>query len=120
MPTWRRLLPDTRDPRDVAWARSDEWLVKPALGRVGEGRRHGGLGGRPRRCGASRAARAGGPGTWIAQRRFETLPMEIGDERRFPCLGVYTVDGRVAGAYARLSATPLVDARAVDAALLAA
>jgi hypothetical protein len=60
------------------------------------------------------------PGTWIAQRRFETLPIEIGDERRFPCLGVYTVDGRVAGAYARLSATPLVDARAVDAALLAA
>jgi glutathionylspermidine synthase len=119
MPTWRRLLPDTRDPRDVAWARSAEWLVKPALGRVGEGVGMAGLvdGKEMRRI--ARSARWH-PGTWIAQRRFETLPIEIGDERRFPCLGVYTVDGRVAGAYARLSATPLVDARAVDAALLAA
>lgn len=119
MPTWRRLLPETRDPRDVAWARSDEWIVKPALGRVGEGVGMAGLveGKELRRI--TRSVRWH-PGAWIAQRRFETLPIDTGDEQRFPCLGVYTVDGRVTGAYARLSATPLVDARATDAALLAA
>jgi len=119
MPTWRRLLPETRDPRDVEWARSDQWVVKPALGRVGEGVGMAGVvdGKEMRRI--ARSVRWW-PGAWIAQRRFETLPVEIGEERLFPCLGIYTVDGRVAGAYARLSTTPLVDARAVDAALLAA
>jgi glutathionylspermidine synthase len=119
LPTWRRMLPDTRDPRSVPWARSDDWIVKPALGRVGEGVGMAGLVDAKEMRRIARSVRWW-PGSWIAQRRFETLPVEMGGERRFPCLGVYTVDGRVAGAYARLSATPLVDARAVDAALLAA
>ena len=52
------------------------------------------------------------PGTYVAQRRFETCTVDLGGERRFPCLGVYTIDWEyVAGAYARLSATPLIDAR---------
>jgi hypothetical protein len=38
----------------------------------------------------------------------------------FPCLGVYTLDDRVIGAYGRLARTPLIDARAADAAVLAA
>ena len=37
VPTWRALLPETRDLRDTPWRTSDEWIVKPALGRVGEG-----------------------------------------------------------------------------------
>ena len=119
MPTWRRLLPETRDPREAGWAGSDEWILKPALGRVGEGVGMVGLVERKEMRRIERGARWW-PGAWIAQRRFETLPIEIGGERRFPCLGVYTVDGRVTGAYARMSATPLIDARAVDAALLAA
>jgi len=36
MPTWRALLPETRDPRDVPRHERDEWVLKPALGRVGE------------------------------------------------------------------------------------
>jgi len=36
------------------------------------------------------------------------------------CLGVYTIDARVAGAYGRIAERPLVDARAKDAAVLAA
>jgi hypothetical protein len=35
--TWRALLPETRDPRHAPWCDSDDWVIKPALGRVGEG-----------------------------------------------------------------------------------
>jgi glutathionylspermidine synthase len=119
MPTWRQLLPETRDPRGVRWARSDEWVVKPALGRVGEGVAMAGLVDAKDMRRITRSVRWR-PGDWVAQRRFDTMAIEIGGERRFPCLGVYTVDGRVAGAYARVSATPLIDARAMDAAVLAA
>jgi glutathionylspermidine synthase len=119
LPTWRRMLPETRDARQVRWIGSDDWIVKPALGRVGEGVGMAGLVEAKEMRRITRSVRWW-PGSWIAQRRFEIVPVEIGGERRFPCLGVYTIDGHVAGAYARLSATPLVDARAVDAALLAA
>jgi len=34
------------------------------------------------------------------------------------CVGVYTVNGKAAGAYARLARKPVVDFEAVDAALL--
>jgi Glutathionylspermidine synthase preATP-grasp len=119
MPAWRAHLPETRDPRDAPWRSSDAWIVKPALGRVGEG-----VGIREaveprdmRRI--TRQARLW-PGAWIAQRRFAIVPMETGGVQVFPSLGVYTLDGRVVGAYGRLARVPLIDARAADAAVLAA
>ena len=37
LPTWRALLPQTCDPREVNWRNhSEQWVLKPALGRVGE------------------------------------------------------------------------------------
>jgi hypothetical protein len=58
------------------------------------------------------------PGGWAAQRRFHptAIPTPLG--LRFPCLGVYTVDGRAAGIYGRLSLTPRTDYAAVDVAVL--
>jgi hypothetical protein len=60
------------------------------------------------------------PSAWLAQRRFEVTPVESDGARYLPCVGVYTVDGRAAGAYARLATGPIVDALALDAALLVA
>ncbi|HET7694525.1 MAG TPA: glutathionylspermidine synthase family protein [Vicinamibacterales bacterium] len=119
LPAWRAHLPETRDPREAPWRTSDEWIVKPAFGRVGEGI------GMPDAIGAAELRRIRRqahwwPGRWIAQRRFRALPVEIGGRAVFPCLGVYTLDGRVVGAYGRLATVPLVDARAADAAVLAA
>ena len=37
LPTWRALLPETRELRDAPWRSSRDWILKPALGRVGEG-----------------------------------------------------------------------------------
>jgi glutathionylspermidine synthase len=116
---WRALLPETRDPRQTPWQNDPRWVVKPALGRVGEG-----VGLREYLAGKDwskirRSARFW-PANWIAQRRFEIVPVEIGGVRAYPCLGVYTIDERVAGAYGRLGSRPLIDSRAVDAAVLTA
>jgi glutathionylspermidine synthase len=117
LPTWRRLLPETRDPREVPWRSGDEWVVKPALGRVGEGV------GMPGATGAKEWRQIGrdifwhAP-HWAAQRRFEATPVATADGARFPCIGVYTVDERAAGAYGRLAARPIIDSRSQDVAVL--
>lgn len=117
LPTWRALLPETRHPGDVSWRRGREWVVKPALGRVGEG-----VGVEealePKEWRRIRRGATFWPSQWIAQRRFRTLPFDSTSGAQFPCLGVYTVDDRVVGAYGRLAPRPLIDSRATDAAVL--
>jgi glutathionylspermidine synthase len=119
LPTWRALLPETRDPRQAPWRQMETWILKPALGRAGEG-----VG--ARRLVDARAWRqieravSWFPGSWAAQRRFEPLPVEIGDRTMYPCLGVYTIGDRVVGAYGRLADRMLIDAHAQDAAVLVA
>ena len=117
MSTWRARLPETRDPRDAPWRGSDEWVLKPALGRVGDG--IGMRGVTPAREWRliARGARWH-PGEWIAQRRFEAVPFVGDGERAYPCIGVYTIDGRAVGAYGRIANLPLVDWRARDVAVL--
>ena len=117
LPTWRSLLPETRDPREVPWDSNEEWLLKTAFCNTGD----------------TVSARAWlpsrkwwqvkwnarlFPGNWVAQRRFDSLPVSTPAGRRHVCVGVYTVNGKAAGAYTRLSERPLVDYTAVDAALL--
>lgn len=36
LPTWRRLLPETRDPRDAPWRSDDSWLIKSAWCNTGD------------------------------------------------------------------------------------
>lgn len=96
--TWRRVTPEARDPRDVPRRRSGDWVIKPAFGHT-------------------RGASAR-PSRWIAQRRFASVPIESPIGPVHACVGVYVVDGCVAGAYGRLSKTPVIDARAIDVATL--
>lgn len=119
LPTWRSLLPETRDPRQIPWQEVETWILKPALGRAGEG-----VG--TRRLVDAKAWRRieretrWFPGSWAAQRRFESVPVEIGDRTMYPCLGVYTIGDGVVGAYGRLADGMLIDAQAQDAAVLVA
>jgi hypothetical protein len=119
LPTWRVLLPETRDPRSAPWLTSEDWVVKPALGRVGEG-----IGMRdlvePKEMRRIVRSARWWPTAWVAQRRFQTVPIHVDGTRVFPCLGVYTLDRQVIGAYGRFARLPLIDARAADAAVLAA
>ncbi len=116
MPTWRAVLPETRDPRDVD-ATSGRWVLKPALGRVGEGVGLPGVSA-PRVWGAIAREAARRPARWVAQRAFETTPLATPAGAMFPCVGVFVVEGRVAGFYGRLGPSPLIDGAALEAAVL--
>lgn len=122
LPTWRALLPETRSPRDVDWrdvdSRNDDgWILKPALGRVGEDIGLRGVVAAREWKGIARSARWW-PGYWAAQRRFEAVALEHEGEALYPCLGVYVIDGQAAGIYGRVARRPLIDARARDVAVL--
>jgi hypothetical protein len=117
VPTWRALLPETRDPRSVPWSRDESWLLKTALCNTGD-------------TVSIRELMTAGewlqtrwavslcPGNWVAQRRFESVPLSTPIGPRHVCVGVYTVNGRAVGAYARLATRPVIDFAAADVALL--
>lgn len=117
IPTWRRLLPPTCDPRAVPNSAATDWVFKPALGRVGEAVALHNVSTAQEWQAIQHAARRT-PMDWVAQRRFTLVPWLRAEGTFYPCLGVYTVNGRAAGVYGRLSATPLVNALAQDVAVL--
>lgn len=118
LPTWRRLLPETLDPRDSGWKRDPgAWVLKPSLGRVGDG--IGLIGATPEKEWKQiRREVRFGPRWWAAQRKFEAVPMRVEGEAVYPCVGVYTIDGRAAGAYGRVAGKPIINHLAQDAAVL--
>lgn len=117
LPTWRSLLPETCDPREVQWSRDDTWLLKTAMCNNGDTVSVRELM-RPADWLETRLAIRFTPGNWVAQRRFEPVPVSTPAGPRRVCVGVYTVNGKAAGAYARLSEKLLIDFAAVDVALL--
>ncbi len=109
--TWRTLLPKTTTLKK---ARHDSgYIYKPIWGRVGEGitikeacqpeeylklmrdiKRH------PRR--------------YLAQKKFSSQPLMAEGEAYHVCLGAYSINGKAAGYYARVSRTPRIDSSAAD------
>jgi glutathionylspermidine synthase len=117
MEAWRRLLPETRDPREAPWLRDSGWLLKTAFCNTGDSVSSPLT--MPRRQWIRAAADAMlFPNNWVAQRRFEVLPIETPLGLMYPCIGVYTIAGRASGLYGRLSRTPVVTYAAGDAAVL--
>lgn len=115
VPTWRRLLPETLDPRRADWrAHPREWVLKPAFGRVGDSIGMEDVTSARELTSIQRWARWW-PSDWIAQRRFETIPIDSPLGPLHPCLGVYVVDGVAAGVYCRLGRSPLVNHLALEA-----
>jgi glutathionylspermidine synthase len=118
-PTLSQLLPETRDPRDADWPSGDGWVLKAAMSNNGdtvciksEMNAHT----------WSRISREilRKPELWAAQRRFRSKPMDSPAGPIFPCIGVYTVNGQVAGAYGRYSHKHVIDYSAVDVPVLVA
>jgi hypothetical protein len=117
LPAWRALLPETADPRDVRWANDDSWLIKRAMCNTGDAVcirefMHS------REWRQTRFKVFLTPTKWVAQRRFDSVPVTTPIGKRHACVGIYTVNGRAAGAYARISEKPLIDFSATDIALL--
>ena len=115
--SWRHLLPESVDPREVSWQNDDAWLIKSALCNTGDTVSARSLLTPAAWAKAARSARWS-PGQWIAQKRFEPVPLDTPLGPVYPCIGVYTISGRACGAYARLSLGPIVDYSAIDVPLL--
>lgn len=118
MPAWAAALPETRDLRDPRVdLSSGEWVLKPALGRVGEDVAVPGVSAPRAWRGVVRAA-ARRPSRWVAQRAFETLAIPTPAGAMHPCVGVFVIEGRAAGLYGRLSPTGVTDGAALEVAVL--
>jgi glutathionylspermidine synthase len=116
LPTWRSLLPETRSPADVAWE-DGEWVLKPALGHEGDRVAIAGVTDEADRRRIAKAVRRD-PIAYVAQRRFVATPIATPDGLGYPAIGVFVVDGRSVGAYARIASQPLLDDRSRDAVVL--
>jgi glutathionylspermidine synthase len=114
---WRRLLPKTLELSDIKIPPDDTWVLKPALGRVGE--RIGIRGVTPEsdlQKIVQEARRK--PLDWVAQERFEILPVMTQDGEKYPCIGVFTIGGKAAGFYGRIADRPIINQAAQDVAVL--
>ena len=112
MKTWRDLLPETLEVKDLG--KREGFIYKPVYGRVGE------------KISIKEACK----GTeyedilkdvkkhskqYLAQRKFESLPLkDEGGKEYHVCLGSYTIEGKHAGYYARISNYPRIDSYAAD------
>lgn len=115
--TWKKLLPETRDPKAVR-PKEDGWIFKPALGRVGEGISIKGAVTEKEMRRIEKMARRD-HSNWAAQRKFASRPLtDANGDIYHLCVGVFTVDGRSAGLYGRISPFPRIDDRARDIPLL--
>jgi glutathionylspermidine synthase len=115
LPTWKSLLPETTDPSSCP--DSTQWVFKPVFGRVGEDIAIDGVT-EKRAHREILAAVKRRPQDWIAQRRFDILPLDTLGGTRYVCLGIFTVNGKAAGAYGRIATKPLIDHDAQDIAVL--
>jgi glutathionylspermidine synthase len=115
--TWRRLLPETRALADAPWSSDEGWLIKAAYSNTGDTVLIRSAMSAPQWLRQSWAARLR-PGEWVAQRRFDVVPIHDAHGPLFPCIGVYVVDGKAAGAYARVARGPVINFSAQDVALL--
>jgi len=113
LPAWKALLPETREPKSIA-KNQEDFIYKPAFGRVGGGISIKGAIPEKERQKIQRAARRQ-KRLWVAQRMFRSVPAKSADGEQFHmCLGVFTVDGTAAGFYARISETLRIDEHAQD------
>ncbi|MDB6111535.1 MAG: hypothetical protein JWR69_3285 [Pedosphaera sp.] len=114
---WRRWLPETRDPRDAPWETDESWLLKSTFCNTDD-------------TVSIRSAMEVGeweivarevrrrPEAWVAQRRFQPVTLMTAMGQMYPCLGIYTIDGKAAGVYARMAPQPVIDFAAMDVAVL--
>lgn len=110
--TWRKLLPDTLEVKNLKG--KEGYIFKPACGRVGE------------KISIKEACRGDEykkiladvkqhPKKYLAQKKFHSKALEgANNEMYHVCLGSYSVNGKHAGYYARISDTPRIDSHAAD------
>ena len=116
MPTWRSLLPQTCSPAEVSDLERGQWVLKPALGHEGRNIRIRGVTDANAWQRIVRTVRKH-PAAW-QRRRFDVVPLPTPEGLLYPCLGVYVIDGKVAGCYGRMAPQPLIDEHCREVAVL--
>lgn len=117
IPGWRKLLPVTKAPEAMK-QKDDNWIYKPALGRVGEGISIKDAVSEKEWRQIEKTARKYSK-NWVLQQKFTSRPLTDGNQETYHlCIGVFTVNGKAAGFYGRISPYPRIDARAKDIPLL--
>ncbi|HEY4300059.1 MAG TPA: glutathionylspermidine synthase family protein [Candidatus Didemnitutus sp.] len=113
LPTWRALLPNTQPPFRALMDNQKPWVLKKAYSNNGEA-----IVG-SRRDGIERLLAAMTPGrNWVAQRRFDSVAIDTPAGPMHPCIGVFVIERKAAGIYARISPRPVIDYLAIDVATL--
>jgi len=117
IPVWKELLPETKSPKDINPQNTD-WIYKPALGRVGEGISIKDAISKKELSEIEKSARRDSK-NWVSQQMFESVPVKsVNGENYHLCLGVFTIDGKFAGIYGRISLYPRIDSNAEDISVL--
>jgi glutathionylspermidine synthase len=114
--TWRELLPACIDPIALGNKVREDWVLKAAYANTGDAVHLGAEMSENAWTHLLRRAQKK-PTEWIAQRRFETLTLESEQGPVHPCIGVFVIANKAAGAYVRLSRTQVTDAYALEAPL---
>ena len=117
VPHWRSLLPLTVDPWGAPLDHQGDWVLKAAYGNTGDAVYSVGWNSPARQWQSVVDSRLR-PHRWIAQRRFKTTVLSTPLGPMYPCLGVYTVNGKASGFYGRLSPRPVIDGQAVEVPIL--
>ena len=112
MKTWKKLLPETIEVKELK--NREGFIYKPVYGRVGEkiSIKEACVGDEYEKILKDVKKH---PKQYLAQKKFISKPL-IGenDEEYHVCLGSYTIEGKHAGFYARMSKHPRIDSYAAD------
>ncbi|XHX78519.1 MAG: glutathionylspermidine synthase family protein [Stenomitos frigidus ULC029] len=117
LPTWKALLPPTHDPRQSNWLARPPWLLKTAYCNTGDTVTMRGVAKRLIYLKAVSQALLL-PQQWIAQQQFENATIATPWDAMYPCVGVYTINGKAAGIYGQMAPQPLINFAAIDVAIL--
>ena len=109
-PLWKALLPATSETA----IDDPDYILKPAMGRVGEGVAIRETMSQKAYESCVKAAKKR-PREWVSQRKFDSLPLHDNEGTLYHlCLGAFTVNCVFAGFYARLSKNARIDYKAID------
>lgn len=114
MPAWKQFLPETKEASVALKDKKNAWVLKPALGRVGEGITV------PNTMTTKEFSRIRWSARlfsreWLSQRLF--IAKELLNSRnvaQYLCIGVFVVDGKACGFYGRIADKPRINLYAQD------
>jgi len=116
---WEKFLPKTYDPRAIKdRLNSESIIVKPALGRVGEDVTIDGTMPKKAIVLIKKSAKRY-PKHYMAQEKFISVPVKADNGVLYHvCIGAFSINGKFAGLYGRLSPSARMDRNAIDAPIL--